>query len=687
MKYLLIFLLSLLTVAGYSQGNGNNPGYYGTIRTDQQTYDIMGAAGATSTRSTVSIWAETTFGMPTFEARLQYPYTTKGFRSNTYFLFASTFDGTYTGRSDSLTVGGAQSWLPQGLYLAAFNGDGTINTNNKWGLYVYNCIQSIGAYYVNFEVWNESDLTFSPWGYTDSLGSPTQSWQKNKPKADDLPNTNANPEDYVQLCKIANQVVKKYYPQSKIWTGGLGYPWYYMWFLRMGGAQWIDGLSIHIYPYFDWTLYPNINHRNSDYAVQTSLTNHIEFFRQIETQEHATHIPMMITETNVPRWEFDKSSNAFPNNKRYGSSHVQRNFALKAYARYYQDSIKFLYLYQTGETSDSGNVTGSEINAMGLYKNLTTATPGTEVLTDQGKAMITYHNLLKNYTTETTIITSPAGTYVVRYDSAGVKAYMAWASTINNDTSEVASGSWAAPAGFTFKKYNWDQSSPGTVSGTISLTGDPIFLMPSGVIPPPPPPSCNCIVGKAAKNIGSGVPVFGRFIKINLADTCINPTVSAGPNQTITEPNDAAQLNGVAAGNNGKGIKTFSWSQISGETSIIATPGSINTLITNLDTVGVYVYKLTTTDSCGSIGTSQVSVTVQKVLPPPPPPPPPVVTTTGIKVTPSTTSTLVTVSHSNSTTTNYTVKKGTKNENTYIQNGLLTCTVTFSDNSITVYTK
>ena len=84
---------------------GENPGYYGSQYTDQQLYDLMYAAGARSTRSSVSVQFDLQYGMPTFQARLQYPYSTKGMRNNTFFLFASA-GPTYSTESAKKTAGG-----------------------------------------------------------------------------------------------------------------------------------------------------------------------------------------------------------------------------------------------------------------------------------------------------------------------------------------------------------------------------------------------------------------------------------------------------------------------------------------------------------------------------------------------------------------------------------------------------
>src|SRR5271154_2214913 len=146
-----VFTLCFILLAGhfYAEAQfpmGDNPGYYGSQYTDQQLYDLMYAGGARSTRSSVSVQSYLQYGMSTYEARLQYPYSTKGMRNNTFFLFASA-GPTYTGQSDSTASNGARSWLPTGIYLAPFNSDGSINTSNLWALYCYDVVQSVGPYF------------------------------------------------------------------------------------------------------------------------------------------------------------------------------------------------------------------------------------------------------------------------------------------------------------------------------------------------------------------------------------------------------------------------------------------------------------------------------------------------------------------------------------------------------------
>ena len=671
----LILVLTLVLPAAAQFRFGENPGYYGAQYTDQQLYDLMYAAGARSTRSSVPLQSYLQWGISTYEARLQYPYSTKGMRNNTFFLFASP-GPTYTGQSDSTASNGATSWLPAGIYNAPFNSDGSINTNNLWAKYCYDVVQAVGPYFTYFEIWNEPDLTGSVNSYEDSTQSAT-SWEKVEPASGDLQNMNAPVEDYVQLCKIANQVIKKYQPNAKIATGGLGYPWFYMWFLKKGGGQWIDELSIHFYPYFSWVVCswtgsacgPAGFHRNSDNAV-SCMTQQIANFRAIETQLGAPHKPMMMTESNIPRWSYVSAANmeVFPNNKPWGSDHTQRNFTIKAFTKMLLGGLDMFYLYQTGETGDSGlndGTSGSEIDAMGMYKNLTKATPGSEVMTNQGIAIKTMQALMGNYNLDTAQPVFPSGVDGVRFDSAGKKIYVVWAIT-TLDTSETASGSYALPANTNFQKYLYNGSNSGTVSGTITLTGDPYILVQTSASASSV--SCNAgsnqtitlptnsatlsaanstatnatistytwtqvsgpgtstitngkTVTATVSNLIAGTYTFQVSIKDSKGDSCSSTvqvtvgasggsiTLSAGANQTLTLPTKSTTLTGSVTDKSST-IKSYAWTEVSGpNTATISSPGSISTAVKNL-VAGVYVFQLKVVDNAGATATAQIQVTV-----------------------------------------------------------------------------
>ncbi|MFL5789227.1 MAG: PKD domain-containing protein [Flavisolibacter sp.] len=89
----------------------------------------------------------------------------------------------------------------------------------------------------------------------------------------------------------------------------------------------------------------------------------------------------------------------------------------------------------------------------------------------------------------------------------------------------------------------------------------------------------------------------------------IPPTVSAGLNQTITLPVNAVTLKGSATDADGT-IASVNWKQLSGpNTSIISTPGQLQTIVSGL-LQGAYIFQLTATDNKGASSSSNVQVTV-----------------------------------------------------------------------------
>jgi hypothetical protein len=595
-KLLLPFILIVNSVFAQFQ-LGDNVGYYGQQydtagHEDQPLYRLMLRTGGTSTRSTYFLQQYVNYPKGTFTTRTNYPATALGMTNNTFFLAFPTFGGTYTGQDTTHTANGNRTWLPAGLKNNPFNPDSSINSANLWAMYCADVATSVGANYTNYEIGNEPDFTFSSNAYTPASqpGYATTSWQTNEPVPNDLPNMNDSLERYVLLCKVANQVIKHIRPTAKIFTGGLGYAWFFQWFLRKGGGQWVDGISFHAYPFYYscYCVWNGANcsgnaldsgrHRHSDFVAHLadSLMNS---FRIIETNESQTHLPMITTETAIGRWSNPGNSSAlaFPNNKQYGSSAYQRNFYMKSTLKMMQDTLKILYLYALGEFADSGQVSGTDMlgqainyfSGMGAYKNLEKATELTATQTPEGTAELTMHNLLHNYTINHTPISFlVAGTDGVELDSSVNKIYVVWAKT-TIDTVESASGTVNLPAGQSYTGYDPNQNNLGTFTGSTAVNANPIiFIQQPGATAP--------------------------------------PTVSAGANQNITTT--STSVTGTASAGSGS-ITSTVWTQVSGAAATIATPNSLTTNITGL-TTGTYVFKLTATQTGGLSSSSNITITV-----------------------------------------------------------------------------
>ena len=84
---------------------------------------------------------------------------------------------------------------------------------------------------------------------------------------------------------------------------------------------------------------------------------------------------------------------------------------------------------------------------------------------------------------------------------------------------------------------------------------------------------------------------------------------NAGPNQTITMPQNQVTVNGSGSSNKGP-IISYLWTKVSGGVSdVIVSPNNASTVIKDLSP-GVWIYQLKITDSSGNFATSSVTITV-----------------------------------------------------------------------------
>ncbi|HWK04077.1 MAG TPA: PKD domain-containing protein [Puia sp.] len=98
-------------------------------------------------------------------------------------------------------------------------------------------------------------------------------------------------------------------------------------------------------------------------------------------------------------------------------------------------------------------------------------------------------------------------------------------------------------------------------------------------------------------------------VTVNPAPVII-PVANAGTNITITLPVNTVNLDGSASSNPGGGTLTYAWSEVSGPAGYtIGSPAAATTAVTNL-VQGIYVFRLTVTNSQGNIATAPVTVTV-----------------------------------------------------------------------------
>ena len=113
------------------------------------------------------------------------------------------------------------------------------------------------------------------------------------------------------------------------------------------------------------------------------------------------------------------------------------------------------------------------------------------------------------------------------------------------------------------------------------------------------------ITGRDAAN-----SYFLSNISVNGAPTNNRPIVSAGPNQTITSPDNDAALNSTVSDPDGT-IASTVWTQTSGPNTATFSPNNTTAdpTVTGL-IVGVYVFNLLVTDDDGDTQTDDVIITV-----------------------------------------------------------------------------
>ena len=569
---------------------GENTGYYGSQFTDQNIYDLMYTAGARVARPFLSLQQWIQYGITPFAAKFNYPYQTKGMRNNVFTFYVDPYGGSYTGQSTFKTAGGNQSMLPASLWDSVFNisnGDTTINTNNLYAAYVASVYNATQGSFTYFEPFNEPDLNndYVDAQYDSSMGY-YNTWATVQPSPDETTNTYDSLKNVVRLYQITYQTIhflSHHNPAIQVCTGGISLRYWLRQFLKLGGGQWIDNLSIHNYPYYYWAYWTATapvgggNARFSDMLlrVNDSVYNGMQVI--LGQNGISPNLPHCITETNEVRWNYDTytvAANPGSVNKVIGNDHVQRNYMLKGVADFWRKGFLPIVFYQTGDAEDSGVIaSGDYHNAEGIYENLdTTQSVANARIVQSGVAIQTMQRLCGRYSMDATQPTFPTGVDGIRLDSSGYKILMVWTQT-NVDSSEVPSKLLTYNLGTNvYKEYIWDGSSPGTATGTVTLSGDPYFFVQS--------------------TTGSAV------------------VANAGSNQTITLPTNTVSLNGSQSTVSNSTISSYAWSETSGpNTASFSAPSADSTVESGL-IQGTYVFSLKVKDANGDSSTATVTVTV-----------------------------------------------------------------------------
>lgn len=128
-------------------------------------------------------------------------------------------------------------------------------------------------------------------------------------------------------------------------------------------------------------------------------------------------------------------------------------------------------------------------------------------------------------------------------------------------------------------------------------------------------------------NLVMGVYVFRLTVTDDDGATAIDqvtvtvnapPVANAGTNTVLTLPTNATTLNGSGSSDPDGTITTYTWTRISGPTTLtFANANAVSTGVSNL-VQGVYVFRLTVRDNRGAVTTADVTVTVNAAAPPPP---------------------------------------------------------------------
>src|SRR5690606_16258462 len=172
--------------------------------------------------------------------------------------------------------------------------------------------------------------------------------------------------------------------------------------------------------------------------------------------------------------------------------------------------------------------------------------------------------------------------------------------------------------------------SSGTLSGTGSTDNDGNIV--SYVWSKVSGPTSFTIVSPNASttsitNLVMGVYVFRLTVTDDDGATAIDqvtvtvnapPVANAGTNTVLTLPTNATTLNGSGSSDPDGTITTYTWTRISGPTTLtFANANAVSTGVSNL-VQGVYVFRLTVRDNRGAVSSDDVTVTVNAAAPPPP---------------------------------------------------------------------
>ena len=469
---------------------GTNLGYYANGWSDEAIAGLVSSAKGNTLRTTLAESFVQTYG---YNIRLN-AFKTYNASLNLKNLVCF-IEGPSAAHLEGVTYpnSSAPSKLFKNMYTPIWNADSTVNPNNYFAIYVYNLVKTYGPYIRFWEVINEPDYT----------GAIPSNWLNRAPYPSELPNLQAPVYNYIRLLRIAYEVIKKYNHNSYVCPGGIGYSPFLDCLLRYSdnptdgtvtsayprtGGAYFDVVSFHLYPFYSLKAWNNTKggfdyFYTSDYA-KDKITDYKKDFETVLSKYgyNGSTKPkkyFIITEMNVGR----RSTSSY-----YGAEDFQRNFVIKALINAQKNNLLSVNIFSTGDKMDepaAGTTVANGYNLMGLYLNLTKYTPGTELLSVEGKAWKTYGSLLTNAVYDpgkTAAMNIPSNMDGAAFKTGTGYTYALWAKATVNQ-SEAASATYSFPSGFglsSVKRYEWDYSVSAKVttqsSSNITLTGAPSFF-------------------------------------------------------------------------------------------------------------------------------------------------------------------------------------------------------------------
>lgn len=521
--------------------------------TDQTVAGIINKAGGTTLRTTLPDNFIQTWGINVRVSAFNTYTGTLGMKDLVCFI-----EGPSTTHQDQTVYPGntSPSKLFANLYTPTWNADGSINQNNYYANYVYGLVQTYGSYIRFWEVVNEPDYTYN---------ADVSQWLTRAPLPSETPNTLAPFYYYIRMLRITWEVVKKYYPNSYVTTGGIGYDTYLDALLRYTdnpadgsvttqypnkGGAYFDVLSYHTYPSYSLRYWDNSigNFRytqNSDFAAAQVITNKVKMNTVLQKYGYnGSTYPkkyFIVTETNISRRTSDW---------RYSSDEMQRNFGMKTLVLAQKNDIKQIHIYGAGE-SINAPAAGTSVSSpdenklMGLYENLQRDAPGNEKLTQLGVGYSTTSKLLNGYsfdTTRTAALNLPSAVEGGAFVNNGNYVYALWAKD-PTDKTETYSVNYSFPASLnisSFDRFEWNYSSTATstkqTSQGIVLNTSPSFFKVSATASAPPP-----VTGTPVYRINAGGAQLTNSIGTFAADAYYSPA----PGNTSSS---SAAINGTSNG-------------------------------------------------------------------------------------------------------------------------------------------